>query len=146
MTAIVWLRRELRINDNPPLRAALDRHDAVVPVFCIDDRLLRGRNASGPRTQFMLECLRDLDASLRERGGGLVIRRGRPEVELVALARELGAGAVHTSEDVSPFARARDDRVARALAGAGVEVRRSPGVFAVDDLDAVRTARGDPYT
>ena len=36
-------------------------------VFCLDDRLLRGRHASGPRTQFMLECLRDLDASLRAR-------------------------------------------------------------------------------
>src|SRR5579862_8744232 len=146
MTAIVWLRRELRIHDNPPLRAALDHHDAVVPVFCIDDRLLQGRNASGPRAQFMLECLRDLGASLRERGGGLVVRRGRPEVEIVSLARELGADTVHTSEDVSPFARARDDRVARALAGAGVEVRSWPGVFAVDDLGAIRTGSGDPYT
>ena len=29
-----------------------------MPVFCFDDRLLRGRHASGPRTQFMLESLR----------------------------------------------------------------------------------------
>jgi deoxyribodipyrimidine photo-lyase len=137
MTAIVWLRRELRVRDNPPLRAALDRHDAVVPVFCLDDRLLHGRHASGPRTQFMLECLGDLDASLRERGSALVIRRGPPEVELAALARATGAEALYASEDVSPFATARDAGVARALAGAGVEVRGCPGVFAVDDLRAV---------
>ena len=68
LTALVWLRRDLRLHDHPALRAALDHHDRVVPVFCFDDRLLHGRHASGPRTQFLLECLADLDASLRVRG------------------------------------------------------------------------------
>ena len=59
-----------------------------MPVFCLDDRLLHGRHASGPRTQFMLECLADL----RERlNGALVVRRGPPERELPALARSVGA-------------------------------------------------------
>ena len=38
----------------------------------------------------MLGCLRALDAELRERGSGLVVRHGRPERELAALAREAG--------------------------------------------------------
>ena len=38
--AIVWLTRDLRVRDHPALRAALDAHDRVVPVFCLDDRLL----------------------------------------------------------------------------------------------------------
>ena len=58
MTALLWLTRDLRLHDHPALHAALTRADTVVPVFCFDDRLLGGRNASGPRTQFMLECLR----------------------------------------------------------------------------------------
>ena len=78
-SAIVWFRRDLRLHDNPALRAALDRADRVVPFFCLDDRLLHGRHASGSRTQFMLECLADLDSSLRDRGSGLVIRHGKPE-------------------------------------------------------------------
>ena len=65
---IVWLRRDLRIRDHPALRAALDRHERVVPLFCFDRRLLGGRHASGPRTQFLLECLADLDDQLRRRG------------------------------------------------------------------------------
>ena len=68
MTAIVWFRRDLRLHEHPALRAALDAHDTVVPVFCLEDRLLHGRHASGSRTQFMLECLIDLDGSLRDRG------------------------------------------------------------------------------
>jgi deoxyribodipyrimidine photo-lyase len=107
MTAIVWLRRDLRVHDHPALQAALAEHERVVPVFCLDDRVLRGRHASGARTQFLFECLADLDASLRERGGGLVLRHGPPERELVELARDTRAEAVHFTSDVTPFARKR---------------------------------------
>ena len=146
MTALLWLRRDLRVHDHPALAAARRDAGALVPVFCFDDRLLHGRHASGPRTQFLLECLADLDESLRERGSRLVVRRGPPERELPALARQTGATAVHLSADVGPFARARDARVASALAGVGVAVREHPGVFAVDDLSAIRTTAGGAYT
>ena len=64
MTAILWLRRDLRIHDHPALEAARNGADHLVPVFCFDNRLLHGRHSSGPRTQFLLECLADLDRSL----------------------------------------------------------------------------------
>jgi deoxyribodipyrimidine photo-lyase len=137
VTAIVWFRRDLRVHDHPALRAALASHERVVTAFCLDDRLLHGRHASGPRTQFLLECLRDLDRSLRERGGGLVIRHGPPERELKKLAEESGAEAIHYTADVSPFATRRDARV---------EATAHPGLAAVDDLGDVRTQAGRPYT
>ena len=143
MTALLWFTRDLRVHDHPALRAALDRAGRVVPVFCLDDRLLSGRNASGPRTQFMLECLADLDERL---GGLLVIRRGQPERELPALAREAKAGEVHCSADSGPFARRRIDRVTGALREAGVDCFAHPGLHAVDDLDELRTQAGRPYT
>jgi deoxyribodipyrimidine photo-lyase len=145
VTAIVWFRRDLRVHDHPALRAALDSADTVVPVFCLDDGLLRGRHASGPRTQFLLESLGDLDEQLRARGSRLFVRRGRPQDELPALAEEVGASAVHCSADVSPFARRRQEQV-RAALGSGVSFHAHPGLFAVDRLDAVRTRGGDPYT
>ena len=135
-TAIVWLRRDLRIRDHPALRAALDEAERVVPVFCFDDRLLHGRHASGPRTQFLIECLANLDRELRERGSGLVVRRGRPERELAALADEVGASTIHVTRDVSPFARGRD---------AGLELRTHDGVGAVD-VRTIETKAGKPYT
>ncbi len=145
MTALVWFRRDLRLHDHPALRAALDSADAVVPVFCFDDALLRGRHASGPRTQFLLECLADLDAALRRRGSRLILRHGPPQRELPALARELGAQAVHLSADVGPFARRRQREVKAAL-GSHVAFSAHPGLFAVDRLDAILTQSGDPYT
>jgi deoxyribodipyrimidine photo-lyase len=146
MTALVWFTRDLRVHDNPALRAALASHERVVPVFCLDDRLLAGRHASRPRTQFLLESLHDLDSALRDRGTGLVIRRGPPERELSALARDAGATQVYASDDVSPFATRRADSVARALSEAGVELVPCEGLFVVDDLAGIETADGDPYT
>jgi deoxyribodipyrimidine photo-lyase len=137
VTAIVWYRRDLRVHDHPALRAALDAHDRVVPAFCLDDRLLHGRHASGPRTQFLLECLADLDDALKQGGGGLVLRHGPPERELAALAKEVGAEAIHYTADVGPFARRRDSHV---------EASAHPGLTVVDDVGDVRTQRGRPYT
>jgi deoxyribodipyrimidine photo-lyase len=144
--AILWLRRDLRIHDHPALLAALDTGEPVVPVFCFDDGLLKGRHASGPRTQFLLECLADLDVSLRQRGNRLFVRHGRPERTLPELARELGGGSVHFSADVSPFARRRQEAVSRALRADGVAVESHPGLFAVDRLRDITTGSGDPYT
>jgi deoxyribodipyrimidine photo-lyase len=139
--ALLWLTRDLRVHDHPALRAALDRAEQIVPVFSFDDRLLSGRNASGPRTQFMLECLRDLDERL---GGILVVRRGAPERELPALAAEAKATELHFTADSGPFARRRIQRVQRAMAE--VECFAHPGLHAVDDLDELRTQAGKPYT
>ncbi|MFZ0040497.1 MAG: deoxyribodipyrimidine photo-lyase [Solirubrobacteraceae bacterium] len=146
MTALVWFRRDLRLRDHPALRAALDQGEPVFPVFCFDDSLLRGRHASGPRTQFMLECLEDLDAGLRERGSRLVVRRGSPARELGQLARDVQADTLHFSADVGPFARTRQEQVRRAMHQIGVDVHAHPGLFAVDALEPIRTRAGDPYT
>ena len=54
---IVWLRRDLRVRDHPALRAALDAHGRVVPSSASTTGCSHGRHASGPRTQFLLECL-----------------------------------------------------------------------------------------
>ena len=146
MAALVWFRRDLRVHDNPALHAALAAHEKVVPVFCLDDRLLHGRHASGPRTQFMLESLADLRAALERRGSTLVVRRGPPERELPALARAVGASAVHFAQDVTPFARGRGDRTGRALLDAGIELCAHPGLNVVDDVTAIATGKGTPYT
>jgi len=146
MTALAWFRRDLRVRDHPALRAALARHDHVVPVFCLDDRLLHGRFASGPRTQFLLESLADLDRSLTALGGGLVIRRGRPEQEVPDLARAVGASEAHVTAEVTPYGRKRDGAAFAALRAAGVEVHEHPGLTVADDVTALATQDGKPYS
>ena len=146
MVALVWFRRDLRVHDHPALCAALAGHEQVVPVFCLDDRLLYGRHASGSRAAFLMESLADLDGQLAERGARLVIRHGPPERELPALAGETGASEVHLSGDPSPYEATRGRRVRAALERAGVTGHAHPGVSVVNDVRAIRTGQGRPYT
>ena len=143
-TALVWFRRDLRVHDHPALTAAVREHERVAAVFVVDEALLEGRAASQARAGFLAGCLRGLDDELRRRGAGLIVRAGRPEEELVRLARETGAEAVYWTSDVSPYARARDRRVTDALGAAGVDARPSTGGYCVD-VGRPRTRAGKPF-
>jgi deoxyribodipyrimidine photolyase-like uncharacterized protein len=120
------------VHDHPALHRAATQFERVVPVFVLDDALLFGRYRSDARTRFMLDCLRDVDASLRARGSGLTVRRGRPEQVLPELVGEHGAEAVLWTSDVAPYARARDRRVTQALRTAGAAPVPNTGTYAVD--------------
>jgi deoxyribodipyrimidine photo-lyase len=143
--AIVWFRRDLRLHDHPALAAAVARHPTVVPLYVLDDALLEGRWPSPNRRWYLLGALRDLDASLRARGGRLVVRRGRPADIVPALAASLGAEDVYVSRDHAPYGRARDRTVADRLAGVGGTLHARPGTY-VHEPDAVLTRDGRPFT
>jgi deoxyribodipyrimidine photo-lyase len=142
-TALLWLRRDLRLHDHPALAAALEAAEAVVPVYVLDERLLAGPRASANRTWLLLESLRALAADLAARGSPLVVRTGRPEAVVPTLAAEAGADEVYASRDVSPFARRRDRAVADALAAAGRRLHLRRGLL-VAEPEEVRGADGGP--
>ncbi len=143
-TGVVWFRRDLRVHDLPALAEAVRRHDRVLPLFVFDPRLLGGRFRSAGRTAWMLDALRALDEELRARGGRLAVRTGDPARVLPQVVREIGAQAVHCSEETTGFARARDENVQEAL-GDEIPLRRHPGVY-IADLPGVLTKDGRPYT
>jgi deoxyribodipyrimidine photo-lyase len=142
--SVVWFRRDLRIADHPALTAAIERGE-VAPVFCLDDRLIHGRFASGPRTQFMLECLSELRESLEKIGSTLHMLRGRPEVEIPKFVEAVGASELHFSRDLTPYARERGELVRAALEGKGVELIAHDGTDTVD-VRPIATQKGKPYT
>jgi deoxyribodipyrimidine photo-lyase len=144
-TAIVWLRRDLRLHDHPALVAALAASERVVPLFVFDDALLGGRWPAPNRLWFMRECVRLLGDDLRARGGGLALRRGLPAAVVPAFAAEVGAEAVFVTRDYGPYARRRDHAVADALAGRGVRFHAKRGLMAVEP-EEVLANDGRPYT
>lgn len=143
-TAIVWFRKELRVHDLPALHDARADHDRVIPVFVLDPALVGGRFASGARTRFMLDCLKELDDALKTRNSGLVIRTGEAWDELAELAGETGADAVYWTSDAAPYARARDRRVTEALKDVDVAAQPRAGTYCAD-VSKPRTGGGKPY-
>lgn len=134
---IALFTRDLRVHDNPALSAACEESERVVPLFVLDDAVLR-RFGAPNRVAFLLAALRDLDGSLRSRGGALVVRRG----DVVAEVVRLGATAVYLAEDVSAYACGRE----RRLRAAGLDVRVLPGVTAVPPGELVPSGGGDAYS
>ena len=119
--SIALFTRDLRVHDNPVLRGAADS-ERVVPLFVLDDGITRSGFLRPNRVSFLVQCLADVDAGLRERGGRLVIRRGPVVEEVRRVAAETGAGKVHVAADVSGYAQRRQDALARALAEDGREL------------------------
>lgn len=119
-TALWWIRRDVRLEHNVALAAALENAERVVPVFVLDPALLDSDYMSENRLEFLLGGLRELDESLRARGSRLVIRRGAPDSELRKLLLETGAEAIYCERDVSPYARRRDRNLKASLPLKGV--------------------------
>jgi deoxyribodipyrimidine photo-lyase len=142
--ALVLFTRDLRVRDQPALTAAVREAERIVPLFVFDDVLLRGRCGAPNRLAFLLDSLRDLDGSLRERGGRLVVRRGDPVDEALRLAGEHDAVAIHASDDYSAHARRRHERLKGEGERAGVLLCLHRGVT-VTEPGEITPIGGDHY-
>jgi deoxyribodipyrimidine photo-lyase len=142
--AIVWFRRNLRLDDNVPLDAALRGHDSVVPVFVLDDHYLAG-DFSPPRLRFLTESLRELEADLAAKGSRLLFRKGPSGAALAALARETGADAVYSHLDHEPHGTDLAREVETALARQGTRLRLLPDLHLVLP-GSLLTEAGRPFT
>tara|TARA_R110000868_G_scaffold162453_3_gene393738 strand:- start:7384 stop:8673 length:1290 start_codon:yes stop_codon:yes gene_type:complete len=105
-TSIVWFKTDLRLLDNETLIKAITQSEQVVPVYCFDDSHFEttpyGFKKTGfYRAQFLLESLQDLDTNLRKAGSGLLILRGKPEVEIPKIVAKYGAKKVFAKREVA---------------------------------------------
>ncbi len=111
MTSIWWIRRDLRLTDNPALDSALEA-GSVIPVFILDPAF---SSSSLRRKSFLYEGLTALDKDLRVRNSHLIIRKGKPLEVLRHLLAETGATVIFAEEDYTPYARKRDSLIANQL-------------------------------
>ncbi|GAC1573407.1 MAG: deoxyribodipyrimidine photo-lyase [Candidatus Elarobacter sp.] len=142
--SIVWMRRDLRLDDHVALFRAAAASERVVCAFVLDPVLLRGPRVGAPIVQFFFDSLAALRERLRAAGSDLALLAGDFGDELVALAHRAGAGAVYYNTDYDPDAVARDARVTNRLRHAGVEVHAFTDhvYFAAGD---VLQESGKPY-
>jgi deoxyribodipyrimidine photo-lyase len=137
MTSIMWFRRDLRLRDNPALRAAADQ-GPVLGLFVLDPGLWR--NAGPARRAWLAASLRSLDESM---GGHLCLRLGRPRSVVSTTVTEVEAGQVHVSNDFTPYGRARDRAVVESLPD-GVSGVATGTPYAVPP-GTITNGSGDPY-
>ena len=122
-SVLVWFRRDLRDYDHAALAAATGAGQ-VHCAFVFDRDILDALpSRTDRRVHYLRDSLVELDAALRARGGGLIVRQGRAQEEIPLLARELGVAAVFANRDYEPAAKARDAAVAAELCRSGIAFR-----------------------
>ncbi len=139
-TAIWWLRRDLRLQDNQALLAAAQQAEWVVPLFVIDPALVNDPCTAPQRLAFLYAALRSLASDLQVLGSQLIVRIGQPAVEVSAVARHYEAVGVFAEEDWWPYGRQRDQDVAAAVA-----LHLCGGLTVVHPA-AITKPDGRPYT
>jgi len=141
-SALVWFRRDLRVDDHAALYRALKAARRVYCVFVFDREILDAlRSRRDRRVEFIRESVVELKAELENAGGGLVVLHDHARRAIPALARELEVGAVFANRDYEPEAIARDDAVRTSLAAQGVDFHayKDQAVF---DQEEVMTGSG----
>lgn len=138
MSVLWWIRRDLRLTDNPALQAALTRDECVIPVFILDPHLLARTPAR--RKHFLFNGLRSLDAALRQCGSRLIVRQGTPQQVLKDLLIQTYANHIFVEQDFTPYAQRRDLQIAESL-----PLTLIPGQT-VHHPTAIYKANGAPYT
>lgn len=123
-TVILWIRNDLRLDDNPALVEAARNATHLVPVHVIDPAQYGTTRSGLPRcasyrARFQVESLAAMRESLRAIGSELVIRRGQPAEVLGELIRETKAGLLVYTLEAATEERRREEEVVRGAAAAG---------------------------
>ncbi|QDU59904.1 Deoxyribodipyrimidine photo-lyase [Planctomycetes bacterium Pan216] len=143
MTAIVWLRHDLRLADNPALRAAAES-GAVVPVYIWDPEGDGDWSPGGASKWWWHHGLTSLDKSLRDLGSRLVVRQGRSGEILESLAKETEAESIHWNRRYEPAAIKRDSAIKESFKSRGIEVQSHNGSLLFEPWE-VSTKSDAPY-
>jgi deoxyribodipyrimidine photo-lyase len=142
---LVWFRRDLRDFDHAALASALDGEGPVFAAFIFDRAILDALPREDRRVEFIADSLAELDATLRARGGGLLVRHGYPADEIPSLAQQLAVAAVHANRDHEPYALARDKAVARTLRARGIRFETFNDHL-IRAPETLLSKSGTPYT
>ncbi len=144
-TAIVWLRRDLRVADNAALHHACLAAEHVIPLFILDETILRRPDTGAARVAFLLDALRVLDTNLQVRSGRLVVREGKTPDALMQAVQDFRAEAVFHHREYEPFGQARDAHVKVALDANGTALHTFKDV-ALFEASEIVSHGGHPYT
>ncbi|WP_417472228.1 cryptochrome/photolyase family protein [Leisingera sp.] len=121
---IWWIRRDLRLHDNPALKAALEHGGPVLPVYILDPQ----EEALGAAPKFRLgRGLEHFQQVLEGLGSRLILRRGAAAAVLEKLCAETGAKMVVWSRLYDPEAIARDSEAKQQLKAQGIDAKSFGG-------------------
>jgi deoxyribodipyrimidine photo-lyase len=123
---IVLFTSDLRLHDNTTLQHAIKENDVVLPLFCWDDDFMNQAQFGFPRVgtirrAFLNKVLHDLHIGLKEIGGLLLVRRGKPTDILMEIANEFSIHKVYTKKQVGIEEKRQNEHLKSTLRKKGID-------------------------
>ena len=139
-------RRDLRLQDNTALMAALNESEQVIPCFIFDDRQIKKNEYfSSKAFRFMLESLQDLKIQIEKKNGHFYFFHGQAEKVIFDLFLKLPIDAVYFNRDYTPFSINRDNAIKKVIE----KNKRKVFIFSdalLNEPEEVKKSDGSPYT
>jgi len=142
--SVVWLRDDLRLADNPALRAAIDRGAGIVVLYVLDEESAGIRPLGSATKWWLHHSLVSLGEHLESLGGTFVLRRGAAGNEVPKLVKEVGAGAVFWNRRYGGPQRDVDAALKSSLRDGGTDAQSFQGSL-MHEPWTVTTGGGTPF-
>ena len=142
---IFWFRRDLRLDDNNGLNAALDSALPVLPLFIFDRNITDELSPGDPRITFIHDSLLQLNDELTRNDSSLLVKEGLPLKVWEDAVSAFNIGTVFFNRDYEPYALKRDAEVTGYLEKKGIEVRSFKDQVIFEEKEIVKPD-GLPYT
>lgn len=148
--SLFWFRRDLRLNDNcglaAALTAALESGSPVLPMFIFDHEILNAlADRADARVNFIHQALVELDAELRTHGSSLHVYIGKPDQVFRQIFKDHEITSIFTNRDYEPYAIERDAKIEELASahGASFLTFKDQVIF---EQNEVTKDDGKPYT
>lgn len=142
---LFWFRRDLRLFDNAGLFNSLKHEANVLPVFIFDTEILKKLPEKDLRVQFIHETVAKLKKELQKKKCDFLIEHGSPVEVYKKLLDKYPIKAIYTNHDYEPYARTRDEKIAKLCAKNGVEFKTFKDQTIFEKSEIV-TDQENPYT
>ena len=139
-----WFRKDLRLHDNPSLCEALRNCRTFYAVYILDPVSAKAASVSANRWKFLLDCLLDLDSSLRKCGARLHVIRAQPTYILPKLFQEWNISKLTFESETEPFGNRRDVAISVLGEEHGVEVVSKTSHTLYDPEQIIEYNDGEP--
>lgn len=127
MGTILWFKRDLRVEDNPALAAAVAGDGPFLPLYIVEPGLWAEPDMSARQWRFVAESLEGLRADLARLGAPLLVRIGEAVQVLEDLRAAHGVTRLVSHEETGNlWTFARDRRVADWARAQGVVWQELP--------------------
>jgi deoxyribodipyrimidine photo-lyase len=141
-TTIVWLRRDLRLQDNAALYYALKENKNVLLLFIFDTTILHKlEDKEDKRVAFIHQSLTTINRELHALKSSMLIVHGTP----ADFYNKIQPKAVYANHDYEPSARNRDRDVKKILESKGSTFKTFKD-HVIFEKDEVIKENGKPYT